>query len=127
MINDKCILIVEDDDKNMKLLRDILQFSGYKVLEAYDGQEGVEIARNKMPSLILLDWQLPEMTGGEVIKKLKEDIATAGIPVIVVSALAMPDSIINIRQSGCDDYITKPINVPIFLKIIKRYLPTAKI
>lgn len=125
MNDDKYILIVEDNEKNMKLLRDVLQIKGYHVLEAYDGLEGVNIAKNKRPSLVLLDWHLPEFNGGEVIEKLKSDPITELIPIIVVSALVMPDAINNIRQSGCDDYITKPINVPIFLQVIKKYLTSS--
>jgi two-component system cell cycle response regulator DivK len=122
MHNNNSILIIEDNLKNMKLLRDILQVNGFNVLEAYNGKDGVKCAKNKIPSLVLLDWQLPEMGGGEVIVELKRDPNTANIPVIVVSALAMPDSVDYIRQSGCDDYITKPINVPIFLDVVKKHL-----
>jgi two-component system cell cycle response regulator DivK len=123
MQNENSVLIIEDNQKNMKLLRDILEVSGYKVLEVSDGKKGVKFAKTKTPSLILLDWQLPEMSGGEVIAELKNNHHTAGIPVIVVSAIAMPDSINNIMQSGCDDYISKPINVPKFLETVKKFLP----
>lgn len=124
-MNDNYVLIIEDDKKNMKLLRDILQVNGYKVLEAYNGLDGVEMAIDKLPSLILLDWHMPEMGGNEVISVLRNNPKTLDIPIIVVSALAMPESILDFRESGCDDYITKPINVPIFLEVVNRYLSSA--
>jgi len=122
MNKDNSILIIEDNLKNMKLLHDILQMSGYKVIQAFTGKDGVNLAKKYIPSLILLDWQLPEMSGGEVLIELRNNPDTSKIPVIVVSALAMPESIDIIRNSGCDDYITKPINVPIFLEVVKKYL-----
>jgi len=116
------ILIIEDDEKNMKLLRDVLAVMGYEVSEACNGQEGITKILEKAPALILLDWHMPEMGGKEVIDELKKNSITAEIPVVVVTALAMPDSIINIRDSGCDDFVTKPINVPVFLEIVQKYL-----
>ena len=118
----RCILIVEDDQKNLKLLRDLLQVSGYATIEATDGSRGVEMARTKKPDLILMDIQMPVMDGLEATKILKGDEATKGIPVLALTAYAMKGDEERMREAGCDGYIPKPIDIKKFLKIVAKHL-----
>ena len=109
------ILIVEDNDKNLKLLKDVLSAKDYDTVESITAEEGLEIARTQQPALILMDIRLPGMDGVTALKKLREDAATKEIPVIAVTASAMPMDRGRIMSAGFDGYITKPISVKEFL------------
>ena len=116
------ILIVEDNEKNMILLRDVLQFKGYQTLEAATGTEGLRLAREALPDLVLMDIQLPDIDGITAFERLRADPQTQKIPVIAVSASAMPDDQQRIIASGFDAYITKPINVKSFIGTVERFI-----
>ena len=118
----KRILIVEDNDLNMKLFHDLLEAHGYDTLETKDGLEALRLAREHHPDLILMDIQLPEVSGLEVTKWLKEDETLRSIPVIAVTAFAMKGDEEKIRQGGCEAYIAKPISVAHFLETLERFL-----
>jgi two-component system cell cycle response regulator DivK len=118
----KTILIVEDNDLNMKLFQDLLEAHGYKTLPTKDGLEAMKLARQHRPDLILMDIQLPEISGLEVTKWLKEDPDLKAIPVIAVTAFAMKGDEEKIRQGGCEAYIAKPISVQKFLETVARFL-----
>ncbi len=118
----KTVLIVEDNELNMKLFNDLLYAQGYRTLQTQDGMNALEIARAEMPDLILMDIQLPEVSGLEVTKWLKEEDDLRHIPVIAVTAFAMKGDEEKIRDGGCEDYIAKPISVVDFLATVKRFL-----
>lgn len=118
----KTVLIVEDNELNMKLFRDLLEAHGIATIETRNGMEVLEIARTKKPDLILMDIQLPEVSGLDVTKWLKGDEALKNIPVIAVTAFAMKGDEEKIREGGCEDYISKPISVSRFLEVIQTYL-----
>ena len=118
----KTVLIVEDNELNMKLFHDLLDAHGYQILEARTGPEALELAEEHRPDLILMDIQLPEVSGLEVTKKIKENPNLSEIPVIAVTAFAMKGDEERIRAGGCEDYIAKPISVVSFLEKVKRYL-----
>ena len=112
------ILIVEDNEKNRKLVRDILQFKGYPLLEAETAEEGIRLAKEKMPALILMDFHLPGMNGIEAFKVLRADPRTSSIPIIAVTASAMTEDRKRIIDAGFDGLQTKPINVKEFLETV---------
>ena len=116
------ILIVEDNDKNMKLARDILQARGYATLEAITGEDGVRLAREHRPDLVLMDIQLPGINGIEALRELRADPATASIPVIAVTASVMASDRREITEAGFDDYVAKPISLKLFLDAVRRAL-----
>jgi two-component system, cell cycle response regulator DivK len=118
----KTVLIVEDNELNMKLFHDLLDAHGYDTLQTKDGMEALAIAREKHPDLILMDIQLPEVSGLEVTKWIKEDDDLKSIPVIAVTAFAMKGDEEKIRVGGCEAYIAKPISVQLFLDTIKKFL-----
>ncbi len=118
----KTVLVVEDNELNMKLFHDLLEASGYAVVETRNGFEAIELARTHKPDLILMDIQLPEVSGLEVTKWLKEDDELRPIPVIAVTAFAMKGDEERIRQGGCEAYLSKPISVAKFLETVKAYL-----
>jgi len=118
----KKILIVEDNELNMKLFHDLLESQGYQILQTRDGIEALKIARAELPDLILMDIQLPEVSGLEVTKWLKEDDQLRSIPVIAVTAFAMKGDEEKIREGGCEAYIAKPISVNSFLATIEQFL-----
>lgn len=118
----KTVLIVEDNDLNMKLFHDLLEAHGYNIVEARTGPEALKRAFETRPDLILMDIQLPEVSGLEVTQKIKENSELADIPVIAVTAFAMKGDEERIRNGGCEDYIAKPISVSTFLEKVKRYL-----
>ena len=118
----KTILIVEDNELNMKLFHDLLDAHGYRILQTKDGMEALDIARAHHPDLILMDIQLPEISGLEVTKWLKEDDELRSIPVIAVTAFAMKGDEDIILQGGCEAYISKPISVTSFLETVRRFL-----
>jgi two-component system cell cycle response regulator DivK len=119
----KRVLIVEDNDLNMKLFNDLLEAHGYFTLRTNDGVEALRMARVHRPDLILMDIQLPEVSGLEVTKWLKEDAELRTIPVIAVTAFAMKGDEEKIRNGGCEAYIAKPISVAGFMRTIERFLP----
>ena len=118
----KTILIVEDNELNMKLFHDLLEAQGYGILQTKDGMEALKIARDKRPDLILMDIQLPEVSGLEVTKWIKEDDSLKTIPVIAVTAFAMKGDEEKIREGGCEAYIAKPISVANFLATVQKFL-----
>jgi len=117
----KRVLIVEDNDLNMKLFHDLLEAHGYDILQTKDGMEALQLARQHHPDLILMDIQLPEVSGLEVTKWIKEDDDLKAIPVIAVTAFAMKGDEEKIREGGCEAYIAKPISVAIFLQTVARF------
>jgi two-component system cell cycle response regulator DivK len=121
----KTVLIVEDNELNMKLFHDLLDAHGYKTLQTRSGIEALKIAREQRPNLILMDIQLPEVSGLEVTKWLKDDEELREIPVIAVTAFAMKGDEQRIRQGGCEAYISKPISIGTFLETVRRYLGEA--
>jgi len=118
----RVILIVEDDPKNLKLLRDLLQIRGYTILEATDGKQSVDMARANMPDLILMDIQMPVMDGFEAVNILKADPETENIPVIAVTASAMQGDREKCLEAGFNDCITKPLDTRAFVTKVKEYL-----
>ncbi|WP_370197927.1 response regulator [Roseibium sp.] len=121
----KSVLIVEDNELNMKLFHDLLEAHGYNTLQTRTGIEALQLARAQHPDLILMDIQLPEVSGLEVTKWIKEDEDIASIPVIAVTAFAMKGDEERIRQGGCEAYISKPISVAKFLETVRAYLGEA--
>jgi two-component system, cell cycle response regulator DivK len=121
----KTVLIVEDNELNMKLFHDLLAAHGYRTLQTRTGMEALKLAREHRPDLILMDIQLPEVSGLEVTKWLKDDDELREIPVIAVTAFAMKGDEARIRQGGCEAYISKPISVLSFLAAVRRYLGEA--
>jgi two-component system cell cycle response regulator DivK len=121
----KTVMIVEDNELNMKLFNDLLESRGYKVIQTRNGMEALDLARAHMPDLILMDIQLPEVSGLVVTKWLKDDDELAHIPVIAVTAFAMKGDEERILQGGCEGYISKPISVSHFLETIAQYIGPA--
>ena len=118
----KKVLIVEDNDLNMKLFNDLLVAHGYGTLQTKDGVEALALAREHRPDLILMDIQLPEVSGLQVTQWIKEDDDLRMIPVIAVTAFAMKGDEEKIRDGGCEAYIAKPISVASFLQTVERFL-----
>jgi len=116
------VLIVEDNDLNMKLFNDLLVAHGYDTLQTKDGVEALALTRQHRPDLILMDIQLPEVSGLEVTKWIKEDKSLSMIPIIAVTAFAMKGDREKMRDGGCEDYIAKPISVASFLQTVERFL-----
>ena len=116
------ILIVEDNEKNMKLVRDVLQAKGYTTIEAVTGEDGVRLAKERGPALVLMDIQLPGINGIEALRQLRADPSTASIPVIAVTASVMASDRRNITDAGFDDYVSKPLNLKEFLDAVKKSL-----
>jgi two-component system cell cycle response regulator DivK len=118
----KLVLIVEDNDLNMKLFRDLIEAQGYSTIHTRDGMDVMGLARQHKPDLILMDIQLPEVSGLDITRFLKDDSELKAIPVIAVTAFAMKGDEEKIRAGGCEDYISKPIAVNQFIATIKRHL-----
>ena len=118
----KRVLIVEDNELNMKLFNDLLEAHGYFTLQTKDGVEALRMARAHRPDLILMYIQLPEVSGLEVTKWLKEDDELRSIPIIAVTAFAMKGDEQKIRDGGCEAYIAKPISVASFMSTVERFL-----
>ena len=118
----KTVLIVEDNELNMKLFHDLLDAHGYQILQTKDGMEALDIARQHHPDLILMDIQLPEVSGLEVTKWLKEDPDLRAIPVVAVTAFAMKGDEERIREGGCEAYLSKPISVGKFIETVRRFI-----
>ena len=117
------VLITEDNPKNRKVFKDILHVHGYKSIEAVDGEEGYKMAKENKPDLILMDVQLPGTDGYEITRRLKSEDDTKDIPIIIVTSFAMAGEENEARAAGCNDYISKPINIHQFIETIKKYLP----
>jgi two-component system cell cycle response regulator DivK len=118
----KTILIVEDNDLNMKLFHALLETRGYNVLQARDGMEGLRLAREHHPDLIIMDIQLPGVSGLVVAKSIKDDEKLKDIPIIAVTAFALKGDEERMREGGCAAYLAKPISTPNFLKTVAQYL-----
>jgi len=118
----KTVLIVEDNELNMKLFHDLLDAHGYNTLQTRDGMEALALARQHRPDLILMDIQLPEVSGLEVTKWLKEDDELRDIPVVAITAFAMKGDEERIREGGCEAYISKPISVALFLDTVRQFI-----
>jgi two-component system, cell cycle response regulator DivK len=116
------ILIVEDNDKNMKLARDILAAKGYATLEAVTGEEGVKLARERVPDLVLMDIQLPGINGIEAFRQIRADEKTSRIPVVALTASVTPTDRSEINAAGFDAFISKPISLKEFVETVKRLL-----
>ena len=122
----RTVLIVEDNDKNMKLARDVLQNKGYKTLEAVTGEEGVKLAKENIPDLVLMDIQLPGINGIDALKQLRADPKTARIPVIALTASVTPTDRSQITAAGFDAFVGKPINLKEFVETVRRLVDGAK-
>ena len=120
------ILIVEDNQKNLKLVRDVLRFKGYTTVEATTATEGLRLAREQLPALVLMDILLPDFDGITALARLRADQATRAIPVIALSASAMPDDQEKIISSGFDAYLTKPIQIKGFIELVERFIGKAE-
>ena len=120
------ILIIEDNDKNMKLARDILNAKGYRTIEAITGEEGVKLAKEKLPDLVLMDIQLPGMNGIEAFRQIRADAKTARIPVVALTASVTPTDRSEINAAGFDAFIGKPINLKEFVETVKRLIEGKK-
>ena len=117
----KTVLIVEDNELNMKLFHDLLEAQGYRTVGTRNGIDALDLARKHKPDLILMDIQLPEVSGLEVTKWLKEDDELKSIPVVAVTAFAMKGDEERIRAGGCEAYLSKPISVAKFIETIRHF------
>jgi len=118
----KTILIVEDNELNMKLFRDLLEAHGYATVETRDGREALDLVRKHRPDLVIMDIQLPEISGLEITKQIKADNSLKSIPIVAVTAFAMKGDEDWVMQGGCDGYIAKPISVMPFIQTVKKFL-----
>ncbi len=121
----KVILVVEDEAKTMKLIRDLLQVSGFTTIEATDGEKGVELAKAKKPDLILMDIMMPAMDGYAACHAIKTDKATRAIPVVMLTVLDLELNKVLGKDMGAAEYITKPVDRQKLLDVINRFLPTS--
>ena len=122
----KKVMIVEDNELNMKLFHDLLEAHGVSTIQLRDGKNVLALAREHKPDLVLMDIQLPEVSGLDITKWLKEDDELKSIPVIAVTAFAMKGDEQKIREGGCEDYISKPISVIKFIETVQKYLAPVK-
>ena len=122
MHHKKLVMIVEDNDLNLKLFRDLLEAHGYATVHTRDGFQALDLARKNHPDLILMDIQLPEVSGIEITGWLKADPELRSIPIVAVTAFAMRGDEEKIRAGGCDDYLSKPIAVHQFIATVKKYV-----
>ncbi len=118
----KTVMIVEDNELNMKLFNDLLQAHGINTIQTRNGLDAINLAREHMPNLILMDIQLPEVSGLEVTKWLKDDDKVKHIPVIAITAFAMKGDEERILEGGCEAYLSKPISVQKFLETVKKFV-----
>ncbi len=121
----KTVLIVEDNELNMKLFADLLEAHGFATLRTGNGLDAIDLARAHRPDLIIMDIQLPEVSGLEVTRWIKEDPELRPIPVIAVTAFAMKGDEERIREGGCEAYLSKPISVAKFLETVRTYVKAA--
>jgi len=117
------VLIVEDNALNMRLFNDLLEASGYETLQCTDGGKAAALAVDEKPDLIIMDIQLPEVSGLDITRWLKDDERTAAIPVLAVTAFAMRTDELLVREAGCEGYLSKPIQVRSFLKTVDDLMP----
>ena len=122
----RTVMIVEDNELNMKLFHDLLAAHGYKTIQTRNGLDALELARVHRPDLILMDIQLPEVSGLEVTRWLKDDDELRSIPIVAVTAFAMKGDEQRIRSGGCEAYISKPISVATFLDVVRRFVGDAR-
>lgn len=122
----KTILIVEDNEKNMKLARDILRAKGYATLEAVNGLDGVKLALEQVPDLVLMDIQLPDINGIEAFERIRANAATAKVPVVAFTASVTANDRSRIGDAGFDGFLGKPINLKEFLETVRRMLGEAQ-
>jgi two-component system cell cycle response regulator DivK len=120
------VLIVEDDERNLKLVRDLLRYRGYRTLEAGDAEAGIALALAHVPDLILMDIQLPDMAGDVAVRRLKAERRTASVPVIALTAFAMKEDRARLLGAGFDDYIAKPIDIKELPEQVRRYCAPAR-
>ena len=118
----KTVMIVEDNELNMKLFHDLLEANGYRTIQTRNGTEALTLAREHHPDLILMDIQLPEVSGLDVTRWIKEDETIRHIPVIAVTAFAMKGDEERIRGGGCEAYLSKPISVMKFIETVRHFL-----
>ena len=123
---EELILIIEDNEKNRKLVRDVLQAKGYQTIESESAEDGLQLARDRSPALILMDIQLPGMDGITALKQIRADPQLQGIPVMAVTASAMTHNRKTIMAAGFDGYQSKPINLKEFLEEVRRVLDAHK-
>ena len=123
-IMNNLILIAEDEPRNMKLIRDLLQFYGYATIEAVNGSQAIEFAKLQKPQLILMDIQMPVLNGIEATQLLKQDEQLKNIPVVALTAFAMKGDREKIIAAGADEYLSKPIDLQKLVQIVARYIPT---
>ena len=116
------ILIIEDNEKNLKLVRDVLRVKGYETIEATNAEDGVRLAVERAPDLVLMDIQLPQVSGLEVTRWIKDDPELRAIPVVAVTAFAMKGDGERIREGGCEAYLSKPISVGKFIETVRRFI-----
>ena len=118
----KTVMIVEDNELNMRLFRDLLAAFGYRTVETRDGLQALDLARAEKPDLILMDIQLPEVSGLDITRWMKADDELADIPIIAVTAFAMRGDEERFREGGCQDYLSKPISVATFIGVVRKYI-----
>ena len=115
------VLVVEDNEKNMKLFRDVLEASGYRLLEATTGEQAMELAVEQQPNLVLMDIQLPDIDGVDALGRLRADARTASIPVVALTAQAMHGDRERFLDVGFDAYISKPVDIVEFVRTVKEH------
>ena len=118
----KTVMIVEDNELNMKLFHDLLEANGYRTIQTRNGMEALALAREHHPDLILMDIQLPEVSGLDVTRWIKADAELRAIPVVAVTAFAMKGDEERIREGGCEAYLSKPISVGKFIETVRRFV-----
>jgi two-component system, cell cycle response regulator DivK len=121
------ILIVEDNEKNMKLARDLLQYHGFATIEATNGEDGIALARDRRPALVLMDIQLPGMDGVKALEQLRSEAATARIPVVAITASVMKEDRERFEKAGFDGFITKPIDVRAFPQQVRDHIARGRV
>ena len=124
---DQLILIIEDNERNLKLVRDVLQFNGFQTAEARSAEDGLALASANPPDLVLLDLQLPGIDGLEAFRQLRGSSSTAGVPVVAVTALAMKDDRERVLRAGFDGYLEKPISVRALPDQVRAFLTAAEL
>jgi two-component system cell cycle response regulator DivK len=120
-MGEKTVLIVEDEVKNQKLFKDVLEKVGYKTIIAFDGEQGVQLALKEKPGLILMDMQMPVKDGLQATREIKDNPLTNKIPIVALTALAMRGDEERIRDAGCDDYISKPVQIRALIDKVGSY------